>query len=296
MYKKIIIARIKGGLGNQLFCYAAARRLALMNNAQLIIDDITGFVRDRLYKRKYMLDHFLIPVRKAKPIERLEPFERYRRAFLKWINKRKPFFSRSYLEQEGIDFDERILTFRVKKRLYLDGLWQSERYFKDIEQIIRNDLRIIPPSDELNQKMAQDINNNNSVAIHMRWFNEPSKESKYNISSDYYMRAISIIEQKSRCPKYFVFSDNIGLAQSKLILPENKTVLVLQNKNSEDAYADLWLMTQCKHFITANSTFSWWGAWLGSQKGKIVVTPVANIKGDAAWGFSGLIPPDWVKI
>ena len=74
-----VIARIKGGLGNQLFCYAAARRLALVNNAELVIDDVTGFVRDHQYCRQYMLDRFQIPVRKATPSERLEPFERYRR-------------------------------------------------------------------------------------------------------------------------------------------------------------------------------------------------------------------------
>ena len=79
-----VIARIKGGIGNQLFCYAAARRLALVNNAELVIDDITGFVRDRHYNRKYALDHFHIPCRKATPAERLEPFERYRRGVMKW--------------------------------------------------------------------------------------------------------------------------------------------------------------------------------------------------------------------
>ena len=74
-----VIVRIKGGLRNQLFCYAAARRLALVNNAELVIDDVTGFARDRQYRHQYALDHFHIPVRKATPAERLEPFERYRR-------------------------------------------------------------------------------------------------------------------------------------------------------------------------------------------------------------------------
>ena len=77
-----IIARIKGGLGNQLFCYAAARRLALANNVELVIDDVTGFARDRQYGRQYALDHLHIPVRKATPAERLELFQRYRRGLM----------------------------------------------------------------------------------------------------------------------------------------------------------------------------------------------------------------------
>ena len=84
-----LIARIKGGLGNQLFCYAAARRLALVNNAELVIDDVTGFVRDRQYRRQYALDRFQIPARKATPAERMEPFERYRRGVAKFVARRR---------------------------------------------------------------------------------------------------------------------------------------------------------------------------------------------------------------
>src|SRR6266568_7782352 len=102
--RRRVISRIRGGLGNQLFCYAAARRLALVNNAELVIDNVSGFVRDRMYCRKYMLDRFQIPVRKATPVERLEPFERYRRGMMKRLAYRKAFTERRYLEQEGIDF------------------------------------------------------------------------------------------------------------------------------------------------------------------------------------------------
>src|SRR3979490_2538771 len=127
-----LVARVLGGLGNQLFCYAAARRLALVNDAELVIDDVTGFARDRQYRRQYALDHFTIPVRKATPQERLEPFERYRRGMMKWLSRRQPFAERSYVEQEGVDFDERLLALKIKGTLYLEGLWQGESYFKDV--------------------------------------------------------------------------------------------------------------------------------------------------------------------
>lgn len=290
-----VITRIKSGLGNQLFCYAAARRLALLNNAELVIDDITGFVRDRLYHRTYMLDHFRIPVRKATPAERLTPFERYRRGLLKWYCRRKPFSERRYLEQEGIDFDERLLSIRVRGPLYLDGWWQSEGYFKDVEHTIRDDLQMIPPTDDLNQRMAAEIRESISVAVHVRWFDRDGEAAGHNVCPDYYRRALSLMEEKLPSPRYFLFSDDPEAVRARFSLPAGRTTFVSHNRSDANAYADLWLMTQCQHFITANSTFSWWGAWLGGDKEKVVICPSANAN-IAAWGFKGQIPDSWLKI
>lgn len=293
-----IICRIKGGLGNQLFCYAAARRLALANNAELIIDEVTGFARDRQFARQHMLDHFRISCRKATPAERLEPFERYRRGLLKILSSRLPFAKRRYIEQEGFCYEERLLTLSVNCNLYIDGLWQSERYFKDVEQIIREDLRIIPPIDELNQKMADKIRTCNAVALHVRWFNPPGSRGIHNLAVAYYHRAIAIMEEKIHSAHFFLFSDSPEAARVLLNLPESKVTFVSHNMGDENAYADLWLMTQCKHFITANSTFSWWGAWLAESSEKIVVTPAIKqeVIQETNWGFDGLIPDQWVKL
>lgn len=293
-----IICRIKGGLGNQLFCYAAARRLALVNNAELVIDDVTGFARDRQFARQYVLDHFRIPCRKAIPAERLEPFERYRRGLLKLLSHRLPFAKRPYIEQMGFDYEERLLTLKVSNNLYLDGLWQSERYFKDVEQIIREDLQIIPPTDELNQRMADKIRTCNAVALHVRWFNAPGSNGIHNLAVDYYHRAIALMEDKLYSPHFFLFSDSPEAARTLLGLPESKVTFVSHNLGDEHAYADLWLMTQCKQFITANSTFSWWGAWLAESGDKIVVTPdiKQEVVQETNWGFDGLIPDQWIKL
>jgi hypothetical protein len=293
-----LITRIKGGLGNQLFCYAAARRLALVSDAELVIDDVTGFARDRQYSRQYALDHFYIPVRKATSAERLEPFERYRRHVFKWWSRKKPFADRRYLEQEGQDFDERFLTVMVNGTLYLDGLWPSERYFNDVEQTIREDLRIRPPKDSLNQRMGEEISNSNSVALHMRWFDLPGSAETRNVSVDYYQRAIALIEKTIESPQYYLFSDNPGAARSKLALPGNRVTFISHNSGDENAYADLWLMVQCRHFITANSTFSWWGAWLGGGKEKIVVSPEFEFLDGkiVAWNSSVEIPTSWLTI
>ena len=288
-----IISRIKGGLGNQLFCYAAARRLALVNNAELVLDNITGFIRDHQYKRQYALEHFRIPARKAQPCERLEPFERYRRGWMKWRSKRVPFEQRRYVEQERLDFDERLLHFKVKDSVYLDGYWQSENYFKDFEQVIRDDLRIIPPEDAKNRETAKCINSTDAVGMHVRWFDAPGASKKHNLAVDYYQRSLRLMDKLVGTPHYFVFSDDPQAAQRCLALPVNRVTWVSHNRGDQSAYADLWLMAQCRHFIIANSTFSWWGAWLGGGVDKVVVTPKIKVQGITAWGFAGLIPKEW---
>jgi hypothetical protein len=110
-----IAARMRGGLSNQLFCYAAAGRVDIANNgAELVIEDVTCFVRDLEYRRIYMLDRFEVPARRAMPSERLEPLERYRRGLLKLPSRRRPFGAGPYQEERDQRFDERLLTVAVR--------------------------------------------------------------------------------------------------------------------------------------------------------------------------------------
>ncbi|MDD2714781.1 MAG: alpha-1,2-fucosyltransferase [Candidatus Wallbacteria bacterium] len=285
-----VIAIIQGGLGNQLFGYAAARRLALVNKAELVIDDLTGFVREKQFGRKYSLDKFSISARKATAAERLEPCGRLRRALMIRLSRLKPFELRRYLEQEQNDFDQRLLDFKVNDTVYLDGYWQSEGYFKDVEQFIRKDLMIKKPEDKTNRDAAEQIRGCNAVAVHVRWFDAPGCISSLNLSAGYYQRAIGLMDQKLADPRYFLFSDDPEPALAKLTLPRDRTTIVSHNLGDENASADLWLMSQCKHFIIANSTFSWWGAWLSGHDSKIIIAPDLRLTGITSWGFPGLIP------
>lgn len=291
-----IIVRLKGGLGNQLFCYAAARRLALINNSELVIDDVTGFCRDVKYFRKYSLENFRIPCRKATSRERLEPFERLRRGIIKYISRRMPFYKRKYIEQKEMDFDERLLTLKVRGTLYLDGLWQSEGYFRDVEEVIREDLLFTPPQDSINQHFSDCINKSNSVALHIRWFDQPSECGSHNVSAEYYKRAISYLESEIGDLHFYLFSDNPVAAKSKISVSDERLTIISHNSSEDNSFADLWLMSQCKHFVIANSTFSWWGAWLATNKHKVILTPHKEISGKTSWGFKGLIPDKWIMI
>ena len=133
--------------------------------------------------------------------------------------------------------------------------------------------------------------------MHIRFFDNPGQRGGSNIASDYYVRAISHMEKVEPNAHYYIFSDRpkeIGVVEG---LPEKKVTWISHNVGDEHAYADLWLMTQCKHFIIANSTFSWWGAWLASYPDKIVIAPDIVIEnGITAWGFEGLLPEHWIKL
>lgn len=295
MTKPKLIPRIFGGIGNQLFIYASSRRMALVNNAELVLDNISGFTYDKVYNRHYQLDHFSIPCRRATPAELLEPFGRLRRNILRHWNHRKPFEQRSYLVQENIDFDPRLLQFKPRGTVYLEGYWQSEGYFIDVADIIRQDLQIQPPTDAVNRAMAERIRNGTSVAVHVRFFDEPhAQQAINNAPVDYYSRAVGAMELMAPGAHYFIFSDNPEAARARIPMPEARITLVSHNQGDRNAYADLWLMTQCQHFIIANSTFSWWGAWLSSNPAKHVIAPGIEITGVTSWGFKGLLPSHWI--
>lgn len=292
-----VIARLSGGIGNQLFTYAAARRLSLVNGIELVIDDRSGFERDYDYQRSYQLRRFSIPCRTATPSERFQPLARLRSYAKRKLNRWRPFERRTYVQQEQYSFDARLLTFAPRGVVHLEGYWQSEDYFKDVEKTVRDDLRITPPTDLANVDMALRMRTANAVAVHVRFFDEPGSGGLNNASADYYANAVERMEARVPAAHYFVFSDRPDAARSLLSLPADRVTTVSHNRGDENAYADLWLMTQASHFIIANSTFSWWGAWLAERQSTIVIAPgFVMTKGKMWWGFDGLLPERWIKV
>ena len=219
MSQNKVIARVVGGLGNQLFTYAAARRLAINNNAQLILDTSSGFINDHEYSRHYQLDHFNINSRSATYLERMEPFSRARRYLKRLRNAFRPFGSRTLISQDSISFDPRLLNLRFNGVLYLEGYWQSEGYFKDVEPVIRSELSLSsPPRDNKNLSVLQQICDCSSVAVHIRFFDPPNNlhpsVRTNNITQEYYKRAFEIMELRAPNSHYFIFSDRPNDARS----------------------------------------------------------------------------------
>lgn len=299
--RKKLVVKVKGGLGNQLFCYAAAKRLSHINNCDLVVDHISGFARDRKYKREYELGNFTISSRLANNLERMEPMGRLRRSISKSISKKKHFEDRRYIFQEQTGFDKRLLNMKISQTSYIEGFWQSEKYFHDIEDVIKDEFNILGDIPHDYRQMENAINNKNAVMMHVRWFNaKNSNTQSSNMSKNYYKNAIEHMSKQVQDPTFFLFSDDIDAAYANYKDFKVDLVPVSNYLDNTVPHLDLWAMSLCKHHILANSTFSWWGAWLSKSTNKTVICPKIKMQGgdkyEASWNFDGLIPESWIKM
>jgi hypothetical protein len=293
-----VIVRLLGGLGNQMFGYAAARRLAIVNDAELIIDPFSGFVRDRGYHRKYELNAFNIAGRLATAKELLQPFERIRRAVFKIRESRKPFKKRRYLMQEGEMFEHSLVNFKLSGTTYIEGVWPSEKYFQDVTEQIRTDLALRFTPTAYQKDLSDHMVGTNSVAVHVRFFNPSVENDSSNIGLEYYSRAFETILERTGSAHFFIFSDQPEIAEKKLRLGCGEVTIVNQTNSVQNPHLDLWLMSMSRHAVIANSTFSWWGAWLGEQKNRtrIVIAPSPNRYPKMGWSSESLLPDRWIKL
>ena len=295
---KILIVKLTGGLGNQLFTYCAAKRLAHVNNAILKIDNISGFKNDFQYKRSYKLDYFNHSIRFANQFERI-PNNRFINRGLIFINKYLSFENRFYLFQEGLDFDSRIVDLKLRYRItYLQDLWQSEKYFIDIKKDILRDLKINIKLNKYSENLLIRIKKSNSVAVHVRFF-QNSLNSSFTLNESYYLKSIEKINKKLLNPIFFFFSDKPELLNKLInkIKKLNYVVIDIPKSNLDKDIIEFYLMKSCKNHIIANSTFSWWAAWLAQNKKQIVYSPYfKSFTGICGWGFKGLIPKKWKTI
>jgi len=285
----MIIVRIIGGLGNQLFQYAAARRIAYFHSVELALD-ISEF--QHLEDRNYCLHHFNIIERIATHEEVEAGLGKYPKvirsiAFL-WLSNSK----RRLIKEKHFHFDPAIL--QAPDNVYLDGYWQSEKYFKDIEGIIRKEYTVKSLPDKINQAMAEKISLTNSVSIHIRRGDYVTKDKTNQFHGtctlEYYDTAVNELARVIKDPTFFVFSDDIEWAREYLKLPY--PVIFVGHNSPEKGFEDLRLMSLCNHHIIANSTFSWWGAWLSTNKNKIVYTPKRWFAA-AGCNTDDLIPETW---
>ena len=232
----MIISRVFGGIGNQLFIYAASRRLALKNNVELVLDHVSGFTYDKDFQRHYQLDHFNIKSRKASASERLEPFSRIRKYLKRYRNKKLPFEQRSYIQQENTGFEPKLLNFQTKGKVYIEGYWQSEDYFKDIELQIKEELYIYPPKDLKNLAMLRKIKSKVAVAIHFRFFDNSITrpnikiQNNINTSIDYYKKAITRMNEHFPNAHYFIFSNQPQKVANYLPLDQEKMTIIDHNQ------------------------------------------------------------------
>jgi len=279
----MIVIRFNGGLGNQLFQYALGRHLSLIHDRPLRFDT-DGYTATKPDTKQgirlFGLGAFSVSGQPATPDE-LQPFKIYRRQgtavrLARLANRWIPDRWRRYIVERKADFwrfRRSVLASPLAEQVLIEGFWQTEKYFEDIAPIIRNDLRLKQPAVHENAQMLAVICAVDSVSVHVRHGDNATNVAKENgvLPTAYYARAAGLITNHIRKPHFFVFSDDPDWAKAKLTLPGPTTFVV--HNGDERNYEDLRLMAACKHHIVGNSTFSWWGAWLGTKDGQIVWAP-----------------------
>lgn len=267
----MVITKLNGGLGNQMFQYAAARRIAYTNHDRLKLD-ITAFGEHQF--RKYCLNQLNIVEEIATEYE-IEDMKNTR-----------------LVQEEYFHFNPAVLN--LKSDIYLDGYWQSEQYFKDISETIRLEFSVRSALSGANLEMADAIRNLAAIAVHFRrgdYVTVPENQ-QYNGTCElgYYQEAMTAMAERVPEVHFFIFSDDLPWVRENIRFDFPCTFVGLNN--CENGFEDLRLMSFCRHHIIANSTFSWWGAWLSQNPEKIVFAPRKwfNIPGI----YTGdLIPKGW---
>jgi hypothetical protein len=269
--------------------------------------DISVYETDKL--RKYELDSFNIRAKIAEPYE-LETFRKTSTLNLSGL-KAKILFRTGFTASEIIKVSkdttiikERVFSFdpsvpEKRGNLYIDGYWQSEKYFLPVRDIILDELNVRYEQDLINRKISGNIQNTESVSIHVRrgdYVINPSTNKYHGLCSpEYYTSAVNLIAQKIADCNLFLFSDDPEWARENFEI--DYPVTIVDNNGDSKSYEDLRLMSLCKHHITANSSFSWWGAWLNRNPGKIVVAPgqwFADYHRNSR--TKDLIPETWMRI
>lgn len=281
----MIIVRLKGGLGNQMFQYALGRALSLRHDVSLGID--TSFYNSASKpKRQYDLDVFNIV---AKILNKNDTPIFYRicrkNKFLNKIIKHKG-------KEKFFNFDPQILSFNGD--LYLDGYWQSPKYFESFEDEIRKDFTFKNLPAQNTEDLAREIENANSLCIHVRREDYVGNKNHEVVNKEYYLKGIEYIKNHTLIDKIYIFSDDTEWCKNNLQF-EFPTMFVGDEYAEEKSEGHMFLMSKCKNFIIANSSFSWWAAWLSHNKEKIVICPKQWFP-DESINTSDLIPENWIRI
>lgn len=271
----MIIVNLTGGLGNQMFQYAFGRHLALKNKTKLKLHFTNALFNT---KRDYELNIFDIKATLATREDLSKMGVMENRIVNRLIYLIEDRFSiklnkKIVTERPPYRFNHSVLS--LTDNIYLQGYWSDERYFKDIENIIRKDFTFTKPLDKKNQQIVDLIKKTDSVSIHVRrgdYITNKVNAVKFTVlGPDYYQKGVKAIEKKVKNPVFFVFSDDIPWCRHNLKIGDN--VYFIDHNKGIDSYKDMQLMSLCRHNIIANSTFSWWGAWLNINNKKIVIKP-----------------------
>jgi len=292
----MIITQLIGGLGNQMFQYSVGRALAYRMGSDFKVD-ISGFKNYKSHygfelQRIFNSNCLLANVSDIRSVLRWQSPSFIRRVLLK--SCMRGFRCKQLVVEPHFKYWQGINELKVQS--YLTGNWQSEKYFAEVAREIRNDFTFKIPMRDKNIELANQISKVNAVSLHVRRGDYANNQKYLSIhglcSIEYYLAAIKYFSEHLKRPYFFVFSDDIKWVKSNLKI--NHPCIYVDHNNGTESYNDMHLMSMCKHHIIANSSFSWWGAWLNPSSDKIVISPKQWFakKTDT----KDLIPPEWIRL
>ncbi|WP_418263902.1 alpha-1,2-fucosyltransferase [Flavobacterium faecale] len=289
----MIIIKVTGGLGNQLFQYAFAKYIEKSLNINVKYDMQTILEATNFTKRNLDIEKFkvILPIACDRDVSF---FLKFRTGIL-WRIERKfnqilQRLNSKYLVQKNAH----SLDIPIKDNAYYDGYWQCYQYVDEVRDLILQEIKAPESFYKKQQNLLSQMQNSNSVAIHVRrddYINIKVNALLFEVCDlDYYNEAITVISKNLENPHFFIFSQDEQWVKDNFI--GDKFHFIKGNS----AIDDILLMSHCKHNIIANSTFSWWGAWLNPFKEKIVIAPKKWYIGKRNEATVDLIPPDWIRI
>lgn len=290
----MIIVRIWEGLGNQLFQYAYAKAMALRTKNTVLLDICeTGSLKsDGSRKfRKCELKNFRISLPVCTNVSHFYPYLNCRKDVLniikrRWINKLLPY---KYYEEPDPKYHEELL--KMRGNWYLQGWFQDARYFKDYEDVIRKEL-VTKKEIKISERLNSLLKNENTVSVHIR--RGDYKKIANTLPVNYYYNAMNYIKKIAENPFWIVFSDDAGWCKKNIEFGDN--VYFVSNEENIQDYEELIVMSRCKNQIIANSTFSWWGAWLNSNNDKIVIGPRNWFRSGSKNAKYNIMCSEWIKM
>lgn len=273
----MIVVKLIGGLGNQMFQYAAAKALALEKKEKLYID-IRAFKNYDLHA--YSLHHFNI---------REKEYKQQPRWCRKIQNKLKRVTS---YNETSFRFNAKIFEIETK-HVFLNGYFQSEAYFLKYRDRLLEDFKITSELKLETKALLKDMSGTNAISIHIRRGDFLQHHVHNTSKEDYYKAAMQYIENKIQSPTYYVFSDDMEWVKKNF--KTNYKAIYVDFNDAATGFEDLKLMSHCQHNIIANSSFSWWSAWLNTNPNKIVIAPEHWFNGDQ-YDYTDVVPKSWIKI
>jgi hypothetical protein len=293
----MIVSHIIGGLGNQMFQYAAGRALSLARGVPLRLDvsDFEGYGLHQGFEltRLFACSPTIADSDDVRAMLGWQAAKRIRRVVAR--PQLRFLRNRHFVLEPHLHYWQGIRE--VKSPAYLMGYWQSEKYFLAVAAQIREDFAFKLPLSRVNAELANQISQVSAVSLHVRrgdYVSNPKATAMHGLCSlAYYQAAIQYVAERVTNPVFFVFSDDA--AWVKVNLKMDYPCQYVEHNQGTESYNDMRLMSLCQHHIVANSSFSWWGAWLNPNPEKIVVAPV-NWFNNTVVNAADLIPAEWVRL